>query len=268
MEQRKACILEGSEPSFSIPGGVTMKKLLVAGIAAAAFCGAPALAADIPARAPAYKAAAIAPVFNWTGFYVGADVGYLWSKFDLSLPGSPAAGTASPNPNSFTIGGHIGYRYQFPNSFVLGIEGDLAWLDGQDTGAFSGAPTGGIFAKTKWDASVRGTLGFAANRSLFYVTGGASWINSNGCLVPNIAAPTTCSATAGTSVSDTFSGWTIGGGIAYAFTDNMIGRIEYLHADYGNRTFTTPGFTGGTANVDVTTDKVRASLSWRFAGPY
>jgi outer membrane immunogenic protein len=240
-----------------------MKRILVAGLGLVALAAVqPSFAADRPIP---YKALPPAAIFNWTGFYVGADVGYVWSNVDAFEPAAPAFGTATADPNSFTIGGHIGYRYQFPNAFVLGIEGDLAWLDGQDTGAFPGLPPVGFLVNTKWDASVRGILGFAVNRSLFYVTGGASWLNGNGCAVLFVA-PTTCLA--GTGISSTFSGWTIGGGIAYAFTDNLIGRIEYLHADYGTKAFAGPGFAGGVANVSVTTDKVRAGLSWRFAGPY
>jgi len=97
-------------------------------------------------------------VYNWTGPYIGVDVGYVWNNVDIFVPGAPFAGTASADPNSFTVGGHIGYRYQFPNRFVIGIEGDLAWLDGHDTVAFPGAPISGSIARTKWDASVRGTL--------------------------------------------------------------------------------------------------------------
>jgi outer membrane immunogenic protein len=216
-----------------------------------------ASAADLGRRA-------VAPlVYDWTGLYVGVDVGYHWSSVDVFLPGAAAAGTAAPDPDSFTIGGHIGYRHQFPNRFVVGVEGDLAWLDGDETGAFPGAPTAGVNARTEWDASVRGILGFAFDRTLIYATGGVSWLRAEGCGVL-IAAPTAC--VAGTNISDTLTGWTIGGGAAFAFSPNLIARIEYLHADYGSNTYTTPGFTGGLANVDVTTDKVRVGLSWKF-GP-
>lgn len=202
-----------------------------------------------------------APVFNWTGFYVGADAGYLWSKADISTLSVPAAGTASPKPDGLTLGGHLGYRYQFPNRFVVGIEGDISWLDADGTGAFSGVPAAGIYAQGKWDASARGILGFAFDRSLIYATGGASWLKADGCAVL-VATPTSC--VGGTVFSKTYTGWTIGGGFAYAFNKNLIGRIEYLHADYGSNDFNIPTLATGITQVKITTDKVRAGLSWKF----
>jgi len=79
-----------------------------------------------------------------------------------------------------------------------------------------------------------------------------------------MAAPTVC--VAGTNVSDTFDGWILGGGVAFAFAGNFIGRIEYLHADYGTTRFPTPGTIGGATDVSIKGDKVRAGLSLKF-GP-
>jgi outer membrane immunogenic protein len=105
-------------------------------------------------------------------------------------------------------------------------------------------------------------LGFAVDRSLWYFTGGASWLDTSACGVA-LAVSSNCNV-AGTTVSHTFDGWTIGGGYAYAFTNNFIGRIEYLYADYGTHAFATPGAAGGITNISVTTNKVRAGLSWKF----
>ena len=239
-----------------------MKRILLAGTALLALTAAqPTLAADAPVyKGPAPYAAAL---FNWSGFYVGVDAGYHWSRVDEFIPAAAVFGTATASPNSFTFGGHIGYRYQFPNGLVAGIEGDLAWLNGNATGAFPGFPAAGFIVNTTWDASARGILGFAANRALFYVTGGASWFNSNGCGILFVA-PTTCLA--GTNLSDAISGWTIGAGLAFAFTDTLIGRVEYFHADYGTKTYALTGIVGGTLNDSVRTDKVRVGLSWKFGG--
>jgi outer membrane immunogenic protein len=223
-----------------------------------------AQAADIPQAAQITSRRAPPPVpYNWTGLYAGVDVGYQWSNVDVSLPAVPAFGTAAAEPNSISLGGHIGYRYQFPNRFVVGVEGDIAWLDGDRTAAFPGVPVIGVNATTNWDASVRGTLGFAFDRALIYGTGGASWIDVDGCAVV-MAVPTTCIP--GTTLSQTHSGWIAGGGVAFAFAGNFTARIEYLHADYGTTSFATPGF-GVPTNVKITTDKVRAGLSLRFVGP-
>src|SRR5262245_49446315 len=116
--------------THSFQGGL-MKALLLAttilGLAA------PAVAADMrmPVKAPV---PAVVAVYNWTGFYIGVDAGYHWAKIETFVPGNPIAGTSEAKPDSFTFGGHIGYRQQFGNSLVLGVEGDASWLDGDKTG--------------------------------------------------------------------------------------------------------------------------------------
>jgi outer membrane immunogenic protein len=225
---------------------------------------APATAADMrmPVKAPPPAAVV---VYNWTGFYVGVDAGYHWAKIETFIPGVAASGVSTTKPDSFTVGGHIGYRHQFGNSFVLGVEADASWLDGDATGTFPGAPGQGFYGQTKWDASLRGILGIAANRTLFYVTGGWSWMGIEGCgvLTP---APATC--VAGTALTDkAVDGWTVGGCIAHAFTDNLIARAEFLYADYGDFSYTGAGIAGGVSNESVSAYKARVGLSWKFGGP-
>lgn len=245
-----------------------MRRILLAFLSTALSVGfsQAAFTADIGGKDAYASARRPVPVaaYNWTGLYVGADVGYQLSSVDTFVPAAPGLGTADGRPNSISLGGHIGYRYQFPNRFVIGVEGDIAWLDGDHTAALFGLPGVGFNARTHWDASVRGTMGFAFDRTLIYATGGASWINGEGCGVI-LPAPTTCLA--GTTYSRTFSGWVVGGGGAFAFPGNLTARIEYLHADYGTTSVPTPVAAGGTTNVRITTNKVRAGLSWRFIGP-
>src|ERR1700730_8213387 len=109
--------------------GTPMKKILVAGIAAAALSGAPALAADMPVRAPVYKTAP-APVFNWSGFYIGVNGGGGWGHEHWN--DNTAVGGGAPVPpfhsSGGVFGGQIGYRWQ-QNQFVFGIEGTGDWAD-------------------------------------------------------------------------------------------------------------------------------------------
>src|SRR5712692_3442762 len=101
-----------------------MKKLLAASIAAAAFCSAPAIAADMPVKAPIYKA--VTPPFDWTGFYAGGQVGYAWGDATFFIPGIlivPTV-TAKIDPNGIFGGGHLGYNWQF-GKLVAGIESDI-----------------------------------------------------------------------------------------------------------------------------------------------
>lgn len=127
-----------------------MKKIALI-IAVVATTTTSALAADIVTKSPS----APAPVWRWTGFYIGIDAGYTWNKIDISVPAVPSGGTATANPNSGTFGGHVGYLYHFNNPLVIGLEGDISWLKGNANGPFSGFPTNGVLTSSKWDASAR-----------------------------------------------------------------------------------------------------------------
>src|ERR1700682_2127693 len=105
-----------------------MKKFLVAGIAAAAFCGAPAIAADMPVKVPPMAPAAYDP---WTGCYVGANIGGAWANTTFT-EGTPsffnAAGTQEhPRPSGFVGGGQIGCDRQFASNWVIGLQGMWDW---------------------------------------------------------------------------------------------------------------------------------------------
>jgi outer membrane immunogenic protein len=237
--------------------------LLLAIAAVLAIAAAPAKAADLPVAPPA-AIPFLQPAFNWTGFYAGVDLGYLFDHVQVSNPAVPLAGTASGHPDSGTFGGHIGYRYQFNGGLVAGLEGDVSWLNGNVTPLFSASSFIGMNEKSNWDASVRAILGYGFDINLVYVTGGAAWINGSGCGV--VTSATNFCVTA-TNYSVTQTGWTAGVGFAHAFTPNVIGRIEYLHADYGTTTFAATNFVGGFGNLQTTTDKIRGGVSWKF-GPY
>jgi outer membrane immunogenic protein len=247
-----------------IHGGKPLKKILVASIAAAAFMSAPAIAADMPTKAPSYKTA---PLFDWTGFYVGGDAGYTWSDARLQSGGPGFIGGivgAHPDPNGFSGGLHVGYRQQLPSNIVWGVEGDVQWLSAKASDLYSpsiGGADGELDLKRSYSA--RGVLGYAMDRSLIYATGGLAWMKYGGCATDGAGL---CAVT---SFVKTASGWTIGAGYAYAFTPNVIGRVEYLYADYGNHrsSFAGPAFgPDGFTNVDLTTSTIRASLSWKFDG--
>ena len=143
-----------------------MKRLAYAALALLALSGA-AWSADLP-PAPYYKAPAyLPPVYNWTGFYIGANGGggFGYSKWDT---------TSSFNPTGGVAGGTLGYNYQF-GAVVLGVEGDIDWA------GLSGSTTGGCPAGCKtsdsWLSTVRGRLGYAADRFMPYITGGGAFGN-------------------------------------------------------------------------------------------
>lgn len=202
-----------------------MKKILLATVAAAALASV-AGAADLPRRgAPAPYAAPIY-TFTWTGLYVGAHLGYGWGSDRIAEIGVPGAG-ANPSLDGLLAGAYLGANWQM-NQFVLGLEGDLEYSGGRGTVAV-GAPftvATGFTTDLNWQGSLRGRAGFAVDRALFYVTGGFAFADMD----------RTTFDPAATRISSTKSGYTIGGGLEYAFTNNWLGRAEYRYSDFGRVT--------------------------------
>src|SRR5262249_50608137 len=198
-----------------------MKKLFPAAVALA-IASAPAMAADL-AR-PAYKAPPPPPVyFSWTGCYVGGNVGGLWvhREFTDRLIGDPFFGQTFTTDRSTVIGGvQGGCNYQFAGGFVIGIQGDYDWAgngSNGNNGLFFNNVNGTFDSKNL--ASVTGRIGYAWDRFLGYVKGGGAWERDNF----TITFPT--GAIANLS-SNTRSGWTVGIGGEYAFTNWLTGFIE------------------------------------------
>lgn len=201
-----------------------MRSSLLAGIATAAILAAavPASAADL--SRPYGYAAAPAP-FSWTGFYVGANVGYGWGSTNFD------------SPDGFVGGFQGGYNYQFGNPFVLGIEGDFAF-SGIDGGTFS----------ADYLSTIRARAGVAFDRFFLYGTGGIAF--TGGSL--NVAGFTT---------DKSQTGWTLGVGGEYAIDRNWSAKAEYLYVDLGSVTFPTvigPMNTGFDANI------LRGGVNYRF----
>jgi outer membrane immunogenic protein len=246
-----------------------MRKLLLVTAAAVLFT-APALAADL---APAPVAPVYMP-FDWTGFYVGVHAGYAWGDVDDDLDhrfedGGYTVETAadSVDIDGFIGGAHAGYNVQF-GSFVIGLEGDVDFsgADGdEDFSADGGDITGNLSLDSNWQASIRARAGFAIDRALIYATGGVAFAD----------ADLEFDATDGVdefhfSDSQTFTGWTIGLGAEYAFTDNLIGRLEGRYTDFGDPDFDLGdledafGADGNDVNVEWTQFSILAGISYKF----
>jgi outer membrane immunogenic protein len=245
-----------------------MKKLLVAGIAAAAFYGVPALAADMPTKAPVYKAAD--PVFNWTGFYIGGQVGYGWGdSFQCFSCGTAAAGATNRyNISGAVGGGTAGYNWQLNPNWVVGVETDLSFANIKGTGHTSASfgclnnlGTDACNTSIDWFGTVRGRIGFASNNVLYYGTGGWAY----GRIKADI------DRCAGTAVGDCGSGqangWAAGGGIEYAFARAWSAKIEYLRVDLGKVVYSNAagsGCAGINCSADAKFNVVRVGLNYRF----
>jgi outer membrane immunogenic protein len=211
-----------------------MKKILLASVALFGFAGA-ASAADLPIRsAPPAPIVAAVPVFTWTGFYVGVNAGYGWNANDSITVGGVRFDL--DDEGGFVGGAQAGYNYQI-GSFVVGLEGDIQYADfgGDERFDFDGD---GIldddFNNSDWFGTVRARAGVAFDRALIYATGGFAF-------------------------ADDATGWTVGGGLEYAFTNNLSAKIEGLYVNLDqddNGIFA--------IDDDAEFGVVRAGLNFRF----
>jgi outer membrane immunogenic protein len=252
-----------------------MKKLFVAGIAAAAFCGAPALAADLPVKAPAYKA--VAPMFNWTGFYVGGHVGWAWVRASTTIVSDPS-GAFPPGFNfccdrdGFIGGAQAGFNWQ-TGQWVFGVEGDWSWTNSSRV-VISTSPTiPGVVrtatADDHWYATATGRIGYARDNWLLYAKGGAAWFSETD------GNPSTTGLPVGTTVAADVDhihlGWTVGAGIEWALWPNWSAKIEYNYMDFGTErvryVIVSPPAAAGTfgeADLPNKVHAVKVGLNYRF----
>jgi outer membrane immunogenic protein len=328
-----------------------MKKLLLSSVALLGL-SATAFAADLPSRRVAPAPYVAAPVFTWTGFYVGVNAGYgftdngnnngsnygaapLFAQGPASGggiaqtltggTGMPVYSTNNRNGDGFVGGGQVGYNFQFGN-VVVGIEADAQYADfgknrngalsgGTDTvtpgvNVAAGSPNvtyfnTGLFSRNSadWFGTVRGRLGYAWDRVLVYGTGGLAFTdsgNNNGSygsnsiptsfFVGNAGSTQAQNAAAGNFYASNARGQTqrmdnigyaVGGGVEYAFTPNLTGKIEGLYVNFGTTgnnyatnsvvgvtnlgvPVVSPASYGNSRNKDVDFAVVRAGLNYKF----
>jgi outer membrane immunogenic protein len=240
-----------------------MKKIFAASFAAAAFAlfSAPALGADRPVPYKAAPMAAAAPVFNWTGFYIGGQGGYAWGdSVQCFQCGEPTGGATDPYHIRGGFGGATaGYNWQFNPNWIVGIETDFSFSGIKGIGHDS--PTygcGECFTKVDWFGTVRGRLGYAVGNTLFYGTGGWAYGHLKASFTSCLPTPD-CHGTR-------HDGWTAGGGIEWAFAPAWSAKLEYLHVDLGRRVFSDTGNCAVvvSCSVDAKFDLVRVGLNYRF----
>jgi outer membrane immunogenic protein len=279
-------------------------RTILAGAAIAALIGVPALAADMPVKAPA---AAPAPVWSWTGFYFGANVGGGWGDNSVPLYGDGSAGNDllsrtfdgvlnfSAVPRSQSIhssgvigGGQIGYNWQVAPMWVVGLEADIQGSGVRGSATTTpppGSPPENLTSHQRldWFGTLRGRLGVVASeRLLLFVTGGLAYgeTEARSALASTISAvgttaifcdgtfPAPCIAGQGTRTS---AGWTAGAGGEWAVTDKWRLKVEYLHVALDGQTITLvplPPATTGTgfvsAHFNNQFDIVRAGFNFRY----
>jgi outer membrane immunogenic protein len=236
------------------------------GIGIAALIGTQAFAADMAVKAPP----APAPAFDWSGFYIGGDIGWQGSRIGLSSPEPFATLTYSPTHDSFAGGGFVGVQKQF-GQFLLGVEGGyLAATGNESLGAtpavsiFFPGGTGTAQAKLRdiWSVGVR--AGLPMGMWMPYVTGGYAngafefdAQNAAGFVIPGFE-----------QAKSTNGGGYAGVGVDYAVTRNWIVGAEYRHYFFNSKTVTDVGNAGGFFTLPATiaprTDTVMARVSYKF----
>jgi outer membrane immunogenic protein len=252
--------------------------------ASLACAGAFAVAATLSGSAFAAEPAPLpppVPIFTWTGLYVGGQIGYAWGRDPVSWSGISsddelAAGTFSQTPQGVIGGAHVGYNLQYNQWLVLGVEGSV---DGTSLSHTLAVPVNDIFGDTPGSitatdkgnvqGSLRGRIGIAFDRALIYGTGGVAFAGFNTTLVDTTGFFTTVPGTNAT-FSNTRAGWTAGGGIEYAVTDNWWVRAEYRYSNFGNTTDFP--FAGALPFADsfvflrhhLTENQVQAGFTYRF----
>lgn len=219
-----------------------MKRFNVACVGLLALTGA-AAAADLGQPAPYYKAPppVYAPAYTWSGFYIGVNGGGAFGR-------SSWDSTGGFDTSGGLVGGTVGYNYQIGRA-VLGIEGDIDWAD--INGTTTNLCAAGCKTSDSWLSTVRGRLGYAADRVMPFVTAGGAFGDIRASS-PGLAGGSTANA-----------GWTVGGGIEFAVVGNWTAKAEYLYVDLGKLSC---GLGCGAAidNVSFTTNIVRGGINYRF----
>jgi outer membrane immunogenic protein len=227
------------------------KTLLIGSASIAAIST--ASAADLPStKAPV--AVPVMALYSWTGFYMGANIGYAFVNSDrvgmTTAPAGPFIGTFGNARGDGVVGGlQIGYNWQSAN-WVFGLEADIQISGVKDT-----TIAGGLTTRTShdWFGTLRGRLGYAMDRTLLYVTAGGAITDYNYNMT---GAFTMARSTTGFS-------WTAGAGIEHAFSGQWTGKIEYLYVDTGKKSLlSTPAteFTRATQGFHL----VRLGVNYRF----
>src|SRR3984885_6929222 len=241
-----------------------MNRLTILAVATLAVgAAAPAVAADLPARAPATytKAPAIVQAaYDWSGFYIGINGGGATGNVDWNADGFGDEG--SHHPSGGTVGGQIGYRWEV-NSWVFGLEAQGNWADFKGSNASLQFP--GQVNQTQIESFglFTGQIGYAWDRTLFYVKGGGAVTDNR------FTAVSTLPPFIGVDFArDSRWGATVGAGVEYAFAPNWSVGFEYDHLFMGNRDVVSPTGFLIVDHIKEDVDLFTVRVNYKFGGPW
>jgi outer membrane immunogenic protein len=229
-----------------------------------------ALAADLPQTMYSKAPPRVAAVpFQWSGFYVGGHLGYLWGRTRVDDNGVTTEHNA--RTDGVNGGAMIGYNWQI-DRVVFGVEGDFGWTNAHGVGESEPPPPpppppppvlipitthGPNSYDARWSSHARGRLGYAFDNWLVFAIAGVAASDlrfQEGAISTTfVPAPTS---------GGKYYGWSVGGGVETALTSNLIGRVEYFYDDFGHKDYV--GVLGNHYRVSLTGHSVRAALAWKF----
>lgn len=191
-------------------------------------------------------------ILDWTGFYAGVLGGY-------------GAGDGVTDTSGVTTAVHLGgaiagatggFNKQF-DKLVVGVEGDIAWSGQSGSATCVIDPRFTCHADVDWIGSLRGRVGYAANRILIFATAGAAFTHGKSYITPNSIGLTG-------SYTDSYVGWTAGAGIEYAINERVSLKAEYAYADYGTRTAPAGTVTFPPTTIHMTSHYGKVGLNVHF----
>ena len=209
----------------------------------------------------------VAPVADWGGLYAGLHAGWGWSDVDYSIEGdfvdaqTPFDGF-SVDADGPVAGAQAGFNYQI-DSFLLGLEADISWagIDGDFRGV--DLPDDPYFfnadSEIDWLASLRGRAGLIWEQFLFYGTGGIAFTNVDTKVVSDWSGNIE-----NYNDSTSHMGWVVGGGVEMMLTNNITGRLEFLHYEFDDDGFFADGGYDLDGDLDLDMDVIRAGINVIF----
>jgi outer membrane immunogenic protein len=247
-----------------------MKRFLLGSVALAAMIAGPAMAADMPLKAPP-------PVvlYSWTGCYVGGHVGGKVGRAEHHYGANTLAiapGTQATDPihmSGAVVGAQVGCQYQFAGGWLIGIEGDGSWTQADGQAAEPLFPPFRFQTTERWMATARAKLGYGWDKWMFYVTGGGAWagVEENYWLNSFVIAGQVGPANIQTN---NLSGWTVGFGAEYALGYGWSIKGEYLYMEFGESTFFRPNqpLVFSEINVRLRQSVARFGMNYKFDWGY
>ncbi|HJY90111.1 MAG TPA: outer membrane beta-barrel protein [Candidatus Acidoferrum sp.] len=212
------------------------------------------------------------PIFSWTGFYVGGNIGGAWAKNEWT-DSLFLTNFNNVNNGVFIGGGQLGGNYQI-GSFVIGGEWDFDWA-GNNNGTGVITPAGNILVSSnnRWITTVAARFGYAIDHWMVYGKVGGGWVGNNDFTATNLTTgvSVTCGTFANVTCNNSAGGWLVGAGFEYALTNHWTVKLEYDFLGLGNRTFVIPAtapllagdtFTSNNRNVQVI--KVGFNYLWNW----